>query len=301
VLINSDHQAWITGTIAVTAVAGASYVYYASSSPYGPSGGSWPGIAYGVVGTSFMVIAGLLAARKKVRTWRLGPAQLWMKMHIWLGLLAVPFILFHAGFRLGGALTCTLMVLFAIVTLSGIFGVVLQQFIPATMTSRVPLETLRSQIDYVAAGLATDAYEAVASVVGPLDEASEEQARLTAEEETQKARPANWKQTARQRPASTPAPDSAVLRDFYLSEVRPYLRRRLDAKPPPDFRQLMIVAPDDWRPKVEKLSRLCEESRQLGVQLRLHGWLHGWLFVHAPLSFTLFVLTAFHIVFALRY
>ena len=300
-LINSDHTPWLATTVVVTSAATASYLYYASVTPYGPSGGSWPGIAYGIIGTSFMTIAGLLAARKKIRTWRVGSAQLWMKMHLWFGFLAVPFILFHSGFRLGGPLTVTLMVLFTVVTLSGIFGLVLQQFLPAMMTARVPLETLRSQIDYVASGLAADAYELVASVVGPLAEASEEQARLAAEEEVQKTRPANWKQVARQRPAATPAPDAAPLRELYLSEVRPYLSRRLDAKPGPDFRQLMIVASDEWRGKVEKLARICEESRQLGVQLRLHAWLHNWLFVHAPLSFTLFVLTVFHVVFALRY
>ncbi|HYC22502.1 MAG TPA: hypothetical protein VEI94_07360 [Candidatus Bathyarchaeia archaeon] len=301
-LINSDHTPWLAATVIVTSAATASYVYYVEVTPYGPSGGSWPGIAYGIIGTSFMVIAGLLAARKKVRTWRLGSAQLWMKMHLWLGLLAVPFILFHSGFRLGGPLTLTLMVLFTVVTLSGIFGLVLQQFLPTMMTARVPLETLRSQIDYVAAGLAADAYELVASVVGPLAEASEEQARLAAEEEVQKARPANWKQIARQRPAATEPPDAGHLRELYLTEVRPYLNRRpLDPRSGPDFRQLMIIASDEWRGKVEKLVRICEESRQLGVQLRLHAWLHHWLFVHAPLSFTLFVLTAFHVVLALRY
>ena len=93
-----------------------------------------------------MVLAVLLAARKKVLTWRLGSARVWMQMHIWLGLLAVPLILFHAGFRLGGALTTTLMVLFTIVTLSGIFGLVLQQFMPAMMTARVPLETIHGQM-----------------------------------------------------------------------------------------------------------------------------------------------------------
>ncbi len=49
------------------------------------------------------------------------------------------------------------------------------------------------------------------------------------------------------------------------------------------------------------LAALCEESRQLEVQMRLHRWLHGWLFVHAPISFALLVLTAFHIWFALSY
>src|SRR5215467_11870945 len=104
-LINRDHRSWALASAAVTVAGGASYVVYASSRPYGASGGSWIGIAYGIIGTTCMVLAGLLAARKKVRTWRVGSAQAWMKMHIWLSLVAVPFILFHAGFRLGGPLS----------------------------------------------------------------------------------------------------------------------------------------------------------------------------------------------------
>jgi Fe-S-cluster-containing dehydrogenase component len=43
----------------------------------------------------------LLSARKRVRTWRIGSAQAWMRVHIWLGLIAVPCIWFHSGFALG--------------------------------------------------------------------------------------------------------------------------------------------------------------------------------------------------------
>jgi len=102
VLIDRSHRGWALASLALTAVATAAYVLYVRSRPYGASGGSWPGLAYGVVGTTCMIAAGLLAGRKKVRTWRLGPARAWMQLHIWLGLLAVPLILFHSGFSLGG-------------------------------------------------------------------------------------------------------------------------------------------------------------------------------------------------------
>jgi len=300
--INADHRGWMIATVAATLASAVAYRAYVAASPYGPSGGSWPGLAFGIAGTAAMVLAGLLAARKRVRTWRLGAARAWMQMHIWLGLLAVPLILFHAGFRLGGALTTTLMVLFAIVTLSGIFGLVLQQFLPATMTARVPLETLISQMDHVRDGLAADAYELVASVVGVIAEASEEQASLAAEDEILKTRPGNWKQVARKPAAAQPGPDAALLKDMYLREIRPYLRRdRRLRTPPPDLRALAGRAPEDWRPKLERLAAICDESYQLAVQERLHGWLHGWLLVHAPLSFALFVLMVFHIVIALEY
>jgi len=301
-LINSDHARWITGSVVVTAVAAAGYGYYAAASPYGPSGGSWPGLFFGITGTSFMVVAGLLSARKKLLTRRLGSARVWMQLHIWLGLLAVPFIWFHSGFGLGGPLTTALMVLFYIVIASGIFGLTVQQFLPAMMTARVPLETLRSQVDHVSAGLAVDAYELVSSVAGALSGATEEQASLEAEEQAAKARPGNWKQGRRLPPAEPPLASAAALATFYLGTIRPYLRRRAGVVAPvPDFRQIRLEATEEWRATVEKLQALCEESRQLAVQVRLHSWLHHWLLIHAPLSLAMFVLAALHIVFALQY
>ncbi|MEW6269957.1 MAG: hypothetical protein AB1689_11750 [Thermodesulfobacteriota bacterium] len=308
-LINRDHRRWAIASAAVTTAGAASYVAYVSGRPYGPSGGSWMGLFYGVVGTTFMVLAGLLAARKKLRTWRLGSAQSWMRVHIWLSLLAVPFILFHAGFRLGGPLTTWLMVLFGLVTLSGIVGLALQQFVPSLMTSRVPLETLHSQMQHVGEGLALSAYETVAAVTGALPEAVEEQKRLADEAAVQASRPGYWKKTSREDPAETPAPEAERLRDLYLQQVRPYLRRSLPTagaasaapRDMPDVGRALLDAPEEWSPRIEKLAALCEESRQLEVQMRLHRWLHGWLFVHAPLSFALFVLTAFHVWYALSY
>jgi hypothetical protein len=296
-LINRDHRTWIAGTAVATAGLAAAYAVYVADRPVGASGGSWPGLAFGILGTACMVLAGLLSARKRVRTWRLGHAQTWMRMHIWLGLLAVPCIWFHSGFALGGALTTAVMWLFYIVIGSGIVGLVLQQTVPATMTQRVPLETIHGQIDHVVAGLAADAYELVGSIAGAIVQASDEHQRLAAEA----ALPAgSWKAVPRLKPADPPLPGSEELKAFYLAEIRPYLRGARRAAPP-ELRDIMLHAPQEWWPRLDRLRGVCEEARQLAVQQRLHRRLHAWLFVHAPLSLALFVLVAVHIVFALRY
>jgi hypothetical protein len=304
-LIDRSHRGWALASLALTVLATASYALYVAGRPYGASGGSWVGLAYGVVGTGCMIAAALLAARKKVRTWRLGAAQTWMRAHIWLALLAVPFILFHAGFRLGGPLTTWLMVLFAIVTVSGIFGVVVQQLLPSRMAVQVPRETTLGQIEHVRLGLAADAYEIVARVVGEVPEATEERARIAEEERIQAARPGYWKKVSRERPTEEPGPEAERLRGIYLTEVRPYLhglpgggtsRERL-----PDLRAHEVDAPEEWRDQLARLADICEEARQLEVQRRLHRVLHDWLFLHAPLSFALLVLAALHVYFALSY
>ena len=78
--LNKDHRGWLVFTIVATLVGAVSYRMYVAASPYGASGGSWPGLVYGILGTVAMVLAGLLAGRKKVRTWRLGPARFWMQV-----------------------------------------------------------------------------------------------------------------------------------------------------------------------------------------------------------------------------
>src|SRR5574341_1895767 len=195
-LINRDHRAWCAFTTAAAAGAGVLYGSYVIATPYGASGGSWPGLTFGIAGTLLMLVAVLLAWRKRRRTARLGSAQLWMKMHIWFGALAVPMILFHSGFSFGGPLTTALMVLFVLVTVSGIFGLLVQQVVPRMMTVQVPAETIHSQFEQVCNTLAADAYELVASAVGEISEADAERAWLS------RIPAARWKATARQRAAN---------------------------------------------------------------------------------------------------
>lgn len=279
----------------------AAYAVCRARSPYGLSGGSVAGLTFGILGTAFMSIDALLSLRKRVRTWRIGSAQLWLKMHIWLGLLAVVCIWFHSDFGLGGPLTTVMMVFFYVVIASGIFGLLLQQVLPSLMSRKVPLETAGSQMDHVLDGLAASAYEIVASLTGALPEAREEQLFLEREAETSKRFPGDWKGRARKRPAESPEDAAQPLREFYVGEIRPFLRDRKGRGRVPDFRAVVLASPEDWQPSFEMLSGICEEVRQLAVQRRLHGLLHGWLFLHAPLSLALFVLIGFHIVFALRY
>ena len=52
---------------------------------------------------------------------------------------------------------------------------------------------------------------------------------------------------------------------------------------------------------LQALDEICEEREQLNRQAKLHYWLHGWLFVHVPLSYALLALSAIHAVIALRY
>ena len=148
-LLDRTHRSWAFLSAVIFAVATASYVIYAEMSPRGPTGGSLMGLVYGVVGSAFMIFAGLLAGRKQVPFWRLGSAQFWLRGHLWLGTLSVPLILFHAGFGLGGVVEQLLWAFFAIVVLSGFFGLAMQHLLPRLMTAQVPRETFGAQVPYL--------------------------------------------------------------------------------------------------------------------------------------------------------
>lgn len=253
------------------------------------------GLAFGIVGSAFMLFAGLLAGRKKLPVWRLGRAQTWMRGHLWLGLLSLPLILFHGGFRFGGPLTSVLMVLLIIVVASGLFGAALQHYMPNVMTAEVSKETIFEQIDHVRAGLIAETDEMIAATVGS-------------------GRAPGTKQSARSAAAigqtAALAPEAALpISTFYANEMRPFLQEEGPQNQPladantarTIFAELRSLLPPEAHDTVKRFEEICDEERQLRRQARLHHWLHGWLMLHIPLSFALLLLGCVHAVMALRY
>lgn len=293
-IVDRRQKNWILATVVLFLACLFSYIPYALSAPNGPSGGSWPGLIYGVVGSGMILFALLLGPRKKVPTLRVGRLQSWMKGHVWLGLLSFPIIWFHAGFSLGGTLTTVLMILFSLIFLSGIFGLVLQQFVPRAMIRDLPLETIYEQIDHVIEQLRIEADDLVAEITNQETDAFSFEAVAPGESRTQTSE-------------SSP---SAILKAFHQEYVRPYLSASGDPAAQKIheehrsellFHQMTQILPDSLHPTLEKLDLLVEERRQLARQKKWHSLLHGWLFVHVPLSVALLVLGVVHAVTAVRY
>ncbi len=288
VRIDHTHRKWLAASLVIWGVATAVYVPYAADSPAGPRGGSTIGLTFGIIGSAFMVFAGLLAARKKVPVWRLGRAQSWMRGHLWLGLVSLPIIFYHAGFRFGGPLTSVLMGLVVLVVASGIFGAVLQHYVPQVMTVEVPGETIFDEIGHVREQLVADADHLAGRTVADGDRPQSSLAvdsRVAVEEE------------------------GAPLRSFYEREMRPFLTNPGKRHAPlchrdrarNAFEALRTLLPADLQETTRKLEAICEEERQLRRESRLHHWLHGWLMMHIPLSFALLVLGGVHAITAFKY
>ena len=60
------------------------------------------------------------------------------------------------------------------------------------------------------------------------------------------------------------------------------------------FRFVKLRVTETYRDRVEEMEAWCDERRMLDLQIKLQHWLHGWLFLHAPVSFLLLLLTFWH-------
>ncbi len=159
--IDRTHKGWLIASLAILGVAILLYGVYRVPVSGGSMGGTALGLTFGIFGFAFMIFAALLGARKKVPVWRVGRAQTWMRGHLWLGLLSLPLVLLHSGFRYGHGLTAVLMTLLIIVVASGIFGAVLQHYMPHVMTREITMETIYEEIGHVRAQLLEEAEELV--------------------------------------------------------------------------------------------------------------------------------------------
>lgn len=304
--IDRTHSMWIVFTVLATAVCALLYLanFYPHRLPFtlrlpaffgetpparNTYGGTPLGLIFGGAAFLIFVFAAALGIRKKKRTWPLGNVKFWLKAHIWLTVLTIPLVLFHCGFHTGGAHTSWLMVLYAVVMISGFLGIALQQFMPRLMAERLPREVVFEQIPHLRTRL-HDAAKKLRDDIGksqPVAAVSGGSAAFT---------------TAGDSSAS------ALVR-FLDQECLPYLaarrgdRLRLgdERTASEKFRSLRLNVGEQWRTRVDAMQGWCSERRMMDLQTRLQHWLHGWLIVHVPVSFALLVFTAWHACVAVRF
>lgn len=313
---------WVVSIVLATVAAMAWYGRVWAESGTLPGGSSRPGFVFGVVGGLIIVFELLLWPRKRVRSWRVGSAQSWLRAHVWLGLLCLPLVLMHARLLfVGGWLNVALMAVFLAVIASGIWGLVLQQFLPRMLLDEVPAETIREQIEHVAAREAADVARLVRAVCEPLD-AREDQDfhggdRDRAEDERDefavvtgfRAMTGIQGRILETLPVYSQIPGTREIARRFRDDVRPYLlagraggsplahRREAEAF----FAALRAASPEEADGVIGRLEQACEHRRQFDLQALLHDRLHRWLLVHVPLSVVLAILLATHVPVALWY
>lgn len=314
--IDRSHRSWLIISLLILLTGAVGYWIYirpVQGVPKHAHGGSWQGLVFGSVGSAFMLFAVLLGVRKRFRTLRVGRAEFWMRGHLWLGTLALPFIWFHGGFHHGGRLTFWMMILLYIIVISGWIGMIVQHYMPMKITSLVRNETIYEQIPRVIQHLAIEADE-IAAICGPLNGESinawREQRRKALS--TRQERALLTKARRQELEAyiqAAPAAGSGPLRELYTSHIRVYLNAGGTGDPIIEdtlrseslFGQRKMMLPAELHGQLADLERICLEVRQLHLQRRMHFWLHSWLLIHAPLSVAIVVLGVVHAIVALRW
>ena len=292
-VFNRSHVAW--AIFVVLATIAASWIYLGNfrpqllppefalpawlvqkSSEHRSQGGTPVGLIFGTIALGIFIFAALLGVRKKLPFLPVGNVQRWLRAHIWLTLLTIPLILLHSGFCLGGPMTTTLMVLYAIVMVSGIYGLILQHKLPTMMKESLAAEIVFEQIPNMRAQLCAAAEKLLRSLKQQATSGSAAVATDVSQEE--------------------------VLAGFIEQRLLPYLRAGRGeryqlghAREADDiFSRLKLRVDEIYRTRVDEMRRWCDERRLTDTQVRMQHWLHGWLFLHVPFSFLLLLMTAWH-------
>lgn len=252
-----------------------------------PRASSWFGVLTGLIGAAIIFFEVALWLRKRKRRLRWGPTRLWLWWHIVLGFAVLPIIVIHSGFSWGGMVSAFTMILFLLVIASGIYGLILQQWLPQRILELVPDET----------------------VVAAIDQAIEKhrtEARLIVEELV--PRDPNDPSPTWKRGIVTGVP-ALRLQEFRENTLDKYLSLGRRSKSPlisrTDsvvlFNRLRAELPLEAHAGLAKLENLADLRRQWDEHARLNSLLHGWLLFHAPVSVAMTIFMIFHAIKAMKY
>ncbi len=288
-----------------------------------PGGGSPVGFVAGVLAGLVIAFEMLLWPRKHFRRLRLGPAKYWLAAHIWLGLACLPLSVIHSGFHWGGYLPTTLMVLLVLTVVSGIYGLVIQNVVPAWMLNNIPAETIHSQIDHVAKQAAADARRLVVAACGadalaesdnagdwgvaPSDAEANLQGQAVVVGAVREVGRSRGRALQTQTVYSH-REDAAILWTAFR-DIEPFLLQGRGAGGPVAvplqarrwFERLRRSCHESSGGVIDTLESLCEQRYQFDVQRRVHAVLHGWIPWHVALSVALTVLLLAHVWAALKF
>ena len=259
----------LSGAVIAAAPLGATYAASLAGLgdwPPRPSGtlGYGCGVALGVV----ILFEMLLAPRKWLRGRRLGATRVWLKLHVWLGLASLPLALLHSGLGFGGPLPAVTLALFLAVFASGVWGLMMQQWLPQKVLGELPGETIASQIPMLARSSAEEAERLLGTLDGPAGVGRFADAELL-----------------------------PYLRSGKRSNSKLAARSEAERR----FREFRAASAPELAIRWDRLKELVDLRRQWDAALSYHFWLHNWLLIHLPLSVLMTGLMVVHAVRALKY
>lgn len=227
--------------------------------------GNWWGLTYGTVASLLMLGAGLYAVRRRMLKRDLGKSKAWVQFHLYGGTLAGLLVLLHTGFRLPHGLFDWMLWLLSIwVTLSGLLGVALQQWIPKILSSGLSVEAMYERIPELVEQIRARAEKMVESCTEPVRDFYRSNIA-----------------------AALIAPQPRLI---YYIDVTGGIQSSIK-----QFGFLRKVLSLEEKEKLDQLQDLYRTKLELDAHYSLQRPLRWWLATHVPLSLVLLLMVALHI------
>ena len=287
-IVDPRQRLWLTVTLAAALSAAVLDAALARAPWPALAAGSRLRVAYGLAGAMLVAFAGLYGVIRRLPRFRFRMA-VWLRAHLWLGVLGVMMLVIHGGYRTGGGVTAALWFSLALLCLTGGYGSYLQKTLPPAIAARLPSEipddvlrprpARRRARPGVWGGRIPDACDWLAAQAGACLEDN-------------------------RRPESPGERFRPAVEAVYREQIRPFLgssrmpaSRLRDADTAADvFRKLELLSetPAD-RDLVRRLAGFCATRRHYGELERLHDRLHAWRPWHAVLTLVTLALAAAHV------
>jgi hypothetical protein len=241
-------------------------------------GGSAFGLTLGFAAFGLILLLTAYGVRKRRYKSTLGRLEGWLQSHVWLGLVSVFVVLFHAGFRFADRVAVAALVALVLVVATGLAGALLYTTVPRRLTgiaSDLTPEAASERLNQLAASMARLAAGRSATF------------QRLAGAVLAEARPgafAGWRIVFR------PGAARAARAAGGEGPAWEALLARVDRAEQEDLRRLLV------------LSRQHKELHlRLVAQRRYQNLLDAWLWLHLPLTAALLALAVAHGVAALYY
>jgi hypothetical protein len=256
---------WRRVFLLLLAAATASFIWYVKNEF--PHGGSTMGLAYGIIGSALILLLTFFGIRKRWYRSTFGTLEQWLQSHIYLGVLVMVILLFHAGGRYNDKVAVATLILVAVVVASGVLGAILYVTVPRMLTeveSNLTVPELSEQLNQLARNMARIASARSA----PFQRIHEELLR-----ESEPGALAGWR--------------------LLLAFGR---RRKQDQG---DWARLIALVPKEEQEELRQLLVVSRQRKELLLRLiyqqRYKNVLEFWLYIHVPFTIALLVMSVVHI------
>lgn len=230
-----------------------------------PRGGTFSGMAFGILAFFIMIFLMAHTVRKYIYHLRLGPMNSWLTAHVYLGVIAAALVVMHIGFHLSGTFGGVLFGLFTFTIGSGVAGSLIFKLTPISLMKdgreMMTRDILREKI----AKCLLDADHDLQSASEPFIKLYRESIRPYLEL-------------------------GRIPWSYLLKEERSLIRQRR--------RALEALAPrvsNDEKYHLRLLQNVVVEKERFTMRLVKLELFDFWLWFHLPVSFVVFVMILFHI------